>query len=273
MLDFKSALSYRDERPAVSGFIGVDDYGVLTHFELNETQPHVIIGGQTGAGKTTVLYDLLMSALVNTTPDKLQLVLIDGKGNSFEVMKGLPFMLQDPVDGSANHNTASFIILAMSLTLKLRQKRLRTQHMSSLSEYNKIAIEKLPEILIVVDELSAITHMIKDKTEHRQLVDNLVTIAKYGRQVGLHLIISNQNVTGRYGLPKELLSTIPDYIGMRTASQGDSDKLTRNSKYANLEQMTKPGQFYYHGRQGQALAFKDEDVRDVVDDIRRHYTN
>lgn len=60
---------------------------------------------------------------------------------------------------------------------------------------------------------------------------------------------------------------------MRTASQGDSDKLTRNSKYANLEQMTKPGQFYYHGRQGQALAFKDEDVRDVVDDIRRHYTN
>lgn len=273
MLDFKSALSYRDERPAVSGFIGVDDYGVLTHFELNETQPHAIIGGQTGAGKTTVLYDLLMSALVNTTPDKLQLVLIDGKGNSFEVMKGLPFMFRDPVDNSADHEYAVFTISVVATELKRRQGLFKSRNVQSLADYNRVADEKLPELLMVVDELPPIIDLTGSKAERVHVINDLASVAKYGRLAGIHLILVNQNITGEWGIPEKLLKAMPDYIGMRTASQGDSDKLTRNSKYANLEQMTKPGQFYYHGRQGQALAFKDEDIREVVDDIRRHYTN
>lgn len=206
-----------------------------SHFGDLSKMPHLLIAGATGSGKSVSIHTIINSLIFRNSPENVKFIMIDPKRVELTLYNGIPHLLT-PVITSAKK-----AILALKWAGKEMEKRydlLEKKAVRDIQSYHKNifspavekimnrndknalqdveAVEKMPFIVIVVDELADLMHMYP-----RELESAVVRLAQMSRAVGIHLILSTQrpSVNVITGLIK---ANIPARIALQVASQIDS---------------------------------------------------
>ncbi|MGN1411753.1 MAG: DNA translocase FtsK 4TM domain-containing protein [Oscillospiraceae bacterium] len=180
--------------------------------------PHVIIAGATGSGKSVCTNSIIMSILYNATPDEVKFILIDPKIVEFQHYSGIPHLLI-PVVTDPKKATG-----ALNWAVQEMLKRYQTfadNKVKDLTGYNQKVEEtgigeKLPQIVIAIDELADLMMVAKGDVE-----EAICRLAQMARAAGMHLIIATQRPTVDIitGLIK---ANIPSRIALSVMSAIDS---------------------------------------------------
>ncbi len=167
--------------------IGIDQAGIIQSMNLSEIG-HLLIAGQTGSGKTTFLNTIIITLLMKFYPEDLKFILIDPKCVEFEYYKNLPHIIP-PIITYDNLNIAIDNLNWLCNEMENRYKKFSKISITDITEYNsKKPMEKLPYIIIIIDEFSDMMAKFKDNCEK-----TIIKLASMSCTAGIHLIIS----TGR----------------------------------------------------------------------------
>jgi S-DNA-T family DNA segregation ATPase FtsK/SpoIIIE len=180
-------------------------------------QPHILIAGTTGSGKSGCVNALLSSILLRATPNEVRLVLVDPKQVELNYYESIPHLMT-PVVTSPR-------LAANVLQNLIREMEQRYTHMAPLRARNIVELNKirqkmgeppLPYILCVIDELADL--MMVSPTE---VEDAIIRLAQKARAVGIHLVLATQRPSADVitGLIK---ANVPARIAFAVSSQVDS---------------------------------------------------
>lgn len=192
--------------------LGEDIAGNTVAVKLSD-MPHLLIAGSTGSGKSVCLNCIIMSFLYNASPDELKLVFIDPKMVELTVYNGIPHLLTPVV---TDPKKAALILRWMVTEMEKRYKLFAEYGVRDINRYNQIAEEKLPFIVIIIDELADLMMVSPVEVE-----DAICRLAQMARAAGMHLIVATQRpsvdvVTG------VIKANIPSRIAFAVSSQADS---------------------------------------------------
>ena len=177
--------------------IGKDIAGRSVFLNL-ATTPHLLIAGATGAGKSSGINCIITSILMRTTPDQVRLILIDPKQVEMGQYNRLPHLLTQPV---TNPKKAANALGWAVKEMERRYDLLFEVGFRDISGYNAsydrgelkaepdstVALERLPYIVVVVDELNDLMMVAA-----RDVEESITRIAQKARAVGIHLIVATQ---------------------------------------------------------------------------------
>ena len=227
--------------------------------------PHVLVAGATGSGKSVCLNALLMSLLFSNGPDDVKFILVDPKRVELPVYNGIPHLIAPvitEVDKTIN-----------ALKWALREMDRRFDVLSSfkardLASYNQQAEEKMPYIVIVVDELADLMMSAMAEVEGA-----VVRLAQMSRAVGIHLVLATQrpSVDVITGLIK---ANIPARIAFAVASSGDSRTIL---DHVGAEKLLGRGDMLFSSsemsspRRLQGAFLSDDEIKRVVEFLKSKY--
>ncbi len=179
--------------------------------------PHLLIAGTTGSGKSVCIAAITTCLAVNNTPENLNLAMLDPKMVELVRFNGLPHLL-GKVETEIERMLA---VLRWGLAeMDRRYRLLETAHTRDLETYNRKMErqggERLPRIVIIIDELADMMMNAPDQTEHA-----IVRLAQMARATGIHLIVATQRPSADVitGLIK---ANFPTRISFTVASSIDS---------------------------------------------------
>ena len=184
-----------------------------------EDMPHLLIAGATGSGKSVCINSIITSIIYKSSPKDVKLMLIDPKVVELSVYNGIPHLLIDVV---TNPKKAAFALNWAVDEMEKRYLAFADNHVRDLKGYNKKMLEegredeKLPKILIIVDELADLM-MVASK----EIEEYIARLAQKARAAGMHLILATQRpsvdvITGT------IKANIPSRIAFAVASSVDS---------------------------------------------------
>jgi S-DNA-T family DNA segregation ATPase FtsK/SpoIIIE len=179
--------------------------------------PHLLIAGTTGAGKSVCVNGIIACLLLQNTPENLKLVMVDPKRVELTGYNGIPHLIAPVVvDMERVVGTLQWAMREMDN----RYQRLADIGARNIIEYNKKAPrqskEKMPYIVIIVDELADLMMLSPEDTER-----GITRLAQMSRATGIHMIIATQrpSVDVVTGLIK---ANFPARIAFAVASSTDS---------------------------------------------------
>lgn len=194
--------------------------------------PHLLVAGATNSGKSSCLNSLITSMLYRSSPEDLRMILIDPKRVEFTSYKGLPhLLLENPI------TEPEVALKAFEWAFEESESRFQlfaAARVRDIKEYNasKTVVsggsDKLPYIVIVVDELADLMLQYK-----RDFEDRIRAIAQKSRAAGLHLVIATQRpsvdiITGtiKANLPSRIAFSVTSFADSKTIlDQGGAEKL------------------------------------------------
>lgn len=258
-VDFRKMITNRTRgmKSIISGIAGVDAMGKNIYVELGNVTPHMILFGKTGTGKTVTIMTILYSIMSAVDPTQLKIAYIDGKGNSFEFMRTdnkdsgnyhpNPFTYAQPADASGDIDYARAMLKHMEKETRRRIELFKQRGISQISEFNKrFPDEALYEILLVVDEFSAITDQdnILKSSELAEygVIDTFEYLAKMARSVGIRLLLANQTAR-KEKVPGKISANIGGRISLGVTEPIESDIALPDSGIA-VHLINQPGEFY-----------------------------
>ncbi|MCA9375683.1 MAG: DNA translocase FtsK 4TM domain-containing protein [Candidatus Doudnabacteria bacterium] len=203
---------FKDRKSALSLPLGRTVSGASEIANLAK-MPHLLIAGATGAGKSVCINSILVSLLYQNSPQELKLILVDPKKVELTNYNGLPHLLTPVV--TEVDKTVNALKWAVS-EMERRFKLLSEVGKRDITSYNEISDEKLPYLVIVIDELADLMAVAANEVEAA-----IVRLAQMARAVGIHLILATQrpSVNVITGLIK---ANITARIAFAVASQIDS---------------------------------------------------
>jgi S-DNA-T family DNA segregation ATPase FtsK/SpoIIIE len=177
--------------------------------------PHLLIAGATGSGKTVCLNTIVCCLLLHNTPSEVRLVMIDPKRVELTPYNSIPHLATPViVDTSKALNTLRWL----SQEMDQRYQKLATAGARNIEGYNKNkqGEEKLPYMVLIIDELADLMMAGFDEVEHI-----LCRLAQLARAIGIHLVVATQrpSVDVVTGLIK---ANFPTRISFAVTSQVDS---------------------------------------------------
>lgn len=193
--------------------IGKDITGRAVVADL-ASMPHLLIAGQTGAGKSVMINTLITSLLYRNSPADLKLILVDPKQVELASYNELPHLLSPVI------NEPEKCISALKWAVAEMDRRLKAMSLvgkRNIAEYNAMdESEGMPYIVIVIDELADLMMMAA-----RDVESLIVRLAQKARAAGIHLVLATQrpSVDVITGLIK---ANVPARIAFTVASQVDS---------------------------------------------------
>lgn len=214
--DIMSSSAYHDSKALLKMALGRNVTGQSVVGDLSR-MPHLLIAGATGAGKSSCLNSTIMSFLFQCTPEDLRFLMIDPKMVELKTFDGIPHLIWPVV---TDVNKVVGLLKYAVIEMERRYNELSKLNIRNLEGYNaKIAAqggEKLPRIVIVIDELADLMMVSPDEVE-----DLICRLAQKARAVGIHLIIATQrpSVDVLTGLIK---ANFPSRIAFAVSSQVDS---------------------------------------------------
>ena len=150
--------------------------------------PHILIAGETGAGKSVCINSMLTSILFKATPDDVRLVLIDPKVVELSAFKSIPHLLVPVV--TEPKKAAGALNWAVS-EMTMRYKMFAEKGARDINRFNNLARaadeSTLPRIVVVIDELAELMML-----SPREVEDSICRIAQLGRAAGIHLVVATQ---------------------------------------------------------------------------------
>lgn len=228
-----------------------------------QTMPHLLIAGTTGSGKSIMLAAMTTAFVMNNTPDKVKLVLLDPKMVELSRFNGLPHLL-GPVETELDRIIG--VLRWSTREMDRRYKLLEKEAARNLETYNRSLgrrrkDEHLPYIVIMIDEIGDLMMQRPDETER-----TLTRLAQMARAVGIHLMVATQrpSVDVITGLIK---ANFPARISFAVASGIDSRVILDST---GAETLMGRGDMLFLApdasgpRRIQGCYISDEEVNDVV---------
>ncbi|MRZ27651.1 DUF87 domain-containing protein, partial [Paeniclostridium sordellii] len=175
--------------------------------------PHLLIAGSTGSGKSVCVNTLINSILYKANPDEVKFLLIDPKVVELANYNGIPHLLIPVVtDPKKAANALNWAVTEMNRRYKLFAET----SVKDITSYNEKSEEKLPKIVIIIDELADLMMVSASDVE-----DYICRLAQMARAAGMHLIVATQRpsvdvITG------VIKANIPSRIAFAVSSQTDS---------------------------------------------------
>ncbi|MBC6002453.1 MAG: DNA translocase FtsK [Paeniclostridium sordellii] len=175
--------------------------------------PHLLIAGSTGSGKSVCVNTLINSILYKSNPDEVKFLLIDPKVVELANYNGIPHLLIPVVtDPKKAANALNWAVTEMNRRYKLFAE----SSVKDITSYNEKSEEKLPKIVIIIDELADLMMVSANDVE-----DYICRLAQMARAAGMHLIVATQRpsvdvITG------VIKANIPSRIAFAVSSQTDS---------------------------------------------------
>ncbi len=185
--------------------------------------PHMLVAGTTGSGKSVFTNSIIMSILFRATPNEVRFIIVDPKVVEFGVYNGIPHLLQPVVtDPKKASNTLKWAVAEMSdrykkfADLNVRDLKGYNEKIKGMQDENGEPLEKMPQILIVIDELADLMMVAAKEVE-----ESICRLAQLARAAGIHLIIATQrpSVDVVTGLIK---ANIPSRCALMVSSGVDS---------------------------------------------------
>ena len=203
-----------EARSKLSLALGKGAGGEATSADLSR-MPHLLIAGATGSGKTVCLNAIICCLLLHNTPNDVRFIMVDPKRVELTPYNSVPH-LAAPVIVDTNKALSS--LRWLSQEMDQRYQKLATAGARNIEGYNKNkqGEEKLPYMVLVIDELADLMMAGFDEVEHI-----LCRLAQLARATGIHLIVATQrpSVDVVTGLIK---ANFPTRISFAVTSQVDS---------------------------------------------------
>ncbi len=252
--------------------VGKDIAGKIVTTDIAK-MPHMLIAGATGSGKSVCINTIIMGILYKAHPDDVKLIMIDPKVVELSVYNGIPHLLIPVVTDPKKAAGALHWGVA---EMTERYKKFADFNVRDLKGYNKKveemkargdadAPDKLPQILIIVDELADLMMVAPGEVE-----ESICRLAQLARACGIHLIIATQrpSVDVITGLIK---ANMPSRIAFAVSSGVDSRTIL---DMVGAEKLLGKGDmlFYPQGypkpARVQGAFVSDKEVSDVVDFLK-----
>ena len=150
--------------------------------------PHLLIAGSTGSGKSVCINDIIISMVYKSAPSDVRMILIDPKVVEMKVFSTLPHLLLPVV---TDPKKAAGALKWAVLEMEQRYQKMAQKNARGLDRYNSLVSEeeKLPRIVIVIDELADLMMVAAKEVE-----ESICRIAQLGRASGIHLIVATRCV-------------------------------------------------------------------------------
>jgi S-DNA-T family DNA segregation ATPase FtsK/SpoIIIE len=206
---------FKNNKSKLAFAIGKDVAGANIVADLAK-MPHLLIAGATGSGKSVCINTLIASILYKATPEEVKLLMIDPKVVELSVYKNIPHLLIPVVtDPKKAAGALNWAVVEMTE----RYKKFAANNVRDITGYNGITkegIEKLPQIVVIIDELADLMMVSPGDVE-----DSICRLAQMARAAGIHLVVATQrpSVDVITGLIK---ANIPSRISFAVSSQVDS---------------------------------------------------
>lgn len=231
--------------------------------------PHVLIAGATGSGKSVCINTLIASIIYKAKPSEVKLVMVDPKVVELSVYNGIPHLLIPVV---TDPKKAAGALAWAVQEMENRYSLFASKNVRDIKGYNEEldkegSTEKLPQIVIIIDELADLM-MVSSK----EVEDSICRLAQKARAAGMHLVIATQrpSVDVITGIIK---ANIPSRISFAVSSQVDSRTIL---DMAGAEKLLGKGDmlFYPAGAakptRVQGAFISDKEVEKVVDFVKEN---
>lgn len=192
--------------------LGKDVAGKTWMYDLTK-MPHLLVAGATGSGKSVCLNSIIVSFLYQNNPDDLRFIMVDPKRVELNVYNGIPHLLVPVIcDIEKTVNALRWALNELDRRLDILNKSGK----KDIKSYNKSNKDKLPYIVIIIDELADLMVV-----SGREVEPAIIRLAQLARAVGIHLILATQrpSVDVITGLIK---ANMPARIAFNVASSVDS---------------------------------------------------
>lgn len=261
---------FRDFKSKTAFALGKDIGGNCIIADIKQF-PHILIAGATGSGKSVCINSLITSILYKAKPDEVKMIMVDPKMVELGVYNGIPHLLipvvTDPKHAAGALNWA--VVEMKNRYNLLNENKVRNlQGFNELKEKEGKPEEKLPEIVIIIDELADL--MMAAKSEVEDAINSLAALA---RAAGMYLVLATQRpsvdvITGviKANVPSRISFAVSSQIDSRTIidSPGAEKLLGKGDMLYNPRGATKPMRI-----QGNFVS--DSEIEDLVGFIKGQY--
>ncbi len=213
--------------------LGLDIMGNIQYFEINKA-PHMLVAGATGSGKSVCINNIITSILMRAKPDEVKMILVDPKKVELNCYEDIPHLLMPVV---TDPKKAAVALQKVCIEMDRRYDLFAnsgTRNISSYNEYvekqkaRKPELEKLPFILVIIDELADLMMVASKEVE-----ESIMRITQLARAAGIHLIVATQRpstdvITGiiKSNIPTRVSFMVSSFVDSRTIlDMGGAEKL------------------------------------------------
>lgn len=232
--------------------VGYGKSGEKINIDLHEKYhgPHGLIAGMTGSGKSEFIITYILSMAVNYHPDEVQFILIDYKGGglagAFENPNTgikLPHLVGTITNLDANEIKRSLASIESELKRRQREfnkaREISGESTIDIYKYQKMyreGIVKTPvsHLFIISDEFAEL------KNQQPEFMEQLISTARIGRSLGVHLILATQKPSGV--VDPQIWSNTRFRVCLRVQEKSDSMEVIKQPDAAFLKQT---GRFYF----------------------------
>ena len=219
--------------------LGVKVKNEIVYLDLHEKfhGPHGLVAGTTGSGKSELLQSYILSAATLFHPYELSFVIIDFKGggmvNQFEKLPHLNGAITN-IDGREIDRS----LKSIKAELRKRQELFSQQKVNHINDYIRLyksdkSLVPLPHLVIIVDEFAEL------KTEQPEFMKELISAARIGRSLGVHLILATQKPSGV--VDAQIWSNSKFKLCLKVQTKEDSQEVIKTPLAAEI---VEPGRAY-----------------------------
>ncbi|HCU70913.1 MAG TPA: cell division protein FtsK [Candidatus Moranbacteria bacterium] len=281
MRDVLESIEFSERKSNLALALGEDVSGNYVFGNLDK-MPHLMVAGATGTGKSVGINSIIMALLYQNSPKDLKMIMVDPKRVELSVYNGIPHLLSEViVDNSKVVNALKWAVGEM----ERRYRQLQDSGSRDIVSYNekvesgetkkvidpdtgeetKIDLEKLPYIVIIIDELADLMG-----SHGKEVEGAIVRLAQMARAIGIHLVVSTQrpSVEVITGLIKANITT---RISFQVATQIDSRTII---DMGGAEKLIGRGDMLYLSssspkpKRVQGVFISEEEVKKVVKFIK-----
>ncbi len=219
--------------------IGINAKDEIIYLDLNEKAhgPHGLVAGTTGSGKSELLQTFIVSCAIKFPPQDIGFVLIDFKGGGMaNQLKQLPHLIGTitNIDGKEIERS----LKSLKAELIRRQELFAKAGVNQIDKYIKLykdgSIDQpLPHLIVIVDEFAEL------KAEQPDFMKELISAARIGRSLGVHLILATQKPAGQ--VSEQIWSNSKFKICLKVQETQDSVEVIKSPLAAEIKE---PGRAY-----------------------------
>ena len=238
-LNIGNRWKYSDVHESMAAPLGIDSSGQIVYLDLHEKAhgPHGLVAGTTGSGKSELLQSYVLSMSTQFHPYEVAFVIIDFKGGGMaNQFKNLPHLngAITNIDGKQIERS----LMSIKAELLKRQKLFAEYSVNKIDDYIELFKQRktsipLPHLILIVDEFAEL------KSEQPEFMKELISAARIGRSLGMHLILATQKPAGVVN--DQIWSNSRFKLCLKVQDKNDSKEVLKSPLAAEIRE---PGRCY-----------------------------
>lgn len=240
-----------DSTVSLKAEIGMDEQDDPMYLDLHEKYhgPHGLIAGTTGSGKSEFIISYILSMCINYSPDDIAFILIDYKGGGLALAfenRSSGIILPHLAGTITNLDKAEMDRTLVSIDSEVKRRQEMFNEARDILNESTIDIykyqrfykegrlkEPIPHLFIICDEFAEL------KAQQPDFMDNLISVARIGRSLGVHLILATQKPSGVVN--DQIWSNTRFRVCLKVQDESDSKEMLKKPDAAHI---TQAGRYY-----------------------------